>query len=80
MSWAEYDDACTGCRPIVIDLGMKPLPDDHPTMVAIMAVWEKTDLPTRRAWHAVTCTNSRKPTDMALIRPLVAKMREAMNP
>lgn len=78
MSWTEYDDACTGCRPVLIDPFAKPLPDDHPAMVAVLAVWDATDLPTRQAWHAVTCTNSRTPEHMALVRPLLANMQRAL--
>jgi hypothetical protein len=67
-----FSDDCPGCRPAAVDTRTgQALPDDHPLMQKILRAWGRTTLEQRQAWHAVTCLNSRKPTDMELAKQFV---------
>jgi hypothetical protein len=78
MSWEEFDDNCPGCRPAILDLETgKALPEEHPLMVKMAGVWATTSLAERRAWHRVTCLNSRDNLDLLLAENLVARFKAA---
>jgi hypothetical protein len=68
----KYSDNCPGCKPAFLDLETgRPLPDDHPTMLKIMAIWETTSRAQREAFHRVMCLNSRDPVDLVVVKGLV---------
>jgi hypothetical protein len=75
MSLQKYDDNCPGCRPAIMDLKTKQvLPDDHPLMVKMLAIWEKTSIGERRAYHRVMCLNSRDAIDLFIVNGVVRKL------
>lgn len=79
MSMEKHDDNCPGCQPALVDLRTKrPLPPDSPEMQAVNRVWAQTNLIERRAWHAVTCQNSRSPSDLRLAEGIAKRMQEAL--
>lgn len=76
MSLRKFEPECPGCLPAIIDVKTgKVCPDDHPFMRPVIALWNEQDLPTRKAWHAVTCRNSRRPEDLRLVQPFVDKIQ-----
>jgi len=80
MSLQQFDDDCPGCKPAVLDPKTNEvLPDDHPVMVAIFAVWETTTPEERKAFHDVCCLNSQQPHDMALMQGLVLRIQLAIH-
>lgn len=79
MSAETYEDDCPGCLPAIVDLETStPLADDHPAVLAMMAIWDKTTISQRQAFHRVTCNNSRDNKDLAVIQHLSAKLQQAM--
>ena len=76
MSLQRFDDSCPGCRPALLDLqtGL-PLPDDHPAMLKVVALWATTTRAEREAFHHITCLNSRDPVDLALVSPLMGRIQ-----
>lgn len=75
MSKTKYEDGCTGCEPAGIDTRTgEKLPPEHPASVGMMVAWAQTNRRTRKAWHAVTCLNSRRPGDLRIM----AAFRDAM--
>jgi hypothetical protein len=54
------------------------VPDTDPMMVAILKVWDKTTLEERRAYHRVTCQNSRDCTDMEIFMGLSERINAAV--
>jgi hypothetical protein len=69
MSMQAFDDECPGCRPA--------LPADDEMMILLDQYWdtEVTD-EQKRAYHAVCCCDSRLPTDMALVQPILYRMEQ----
>jgi hypothetical protein len=81
VSRKQHDDRCPGCRPALMNIRTQTvLPGDHPEMRAVNAVWEGTSLAERKAWHAVTCTNSRSREDLALAGGVAERMKRALAP
>jgi hypothetical protein len=79
MSRHEYSDDCPDCRPIVIDPRTgKSVPDDHPVIVAVMKMWNSSNLKQRKAYHAVTCNNSQDPKDIALLETMMMRVGHAL--
>ena len=75
MPWSHFSDDCPGCRPGMMDTQTgQVLPDDHPLMRHVLEVWSKTTLKERRAWHAVTCQNSRTKEDLKLARRIMKRI------
>ncbi len=75
MSVEEYKEGCPGCKPILLDLEtMKPLPDDHPIMVAAMEVWKDSTFEERKAFHDVMCNNSRTSENLRVAEGLTKRM------
>lgn len=61
----EYDDTCPGCQPVLVDpTTMKRLPDDDPSVVAIMKIWAILSLEEKKAFFRVTVKNSRAREDL----------------
>lgn len=79
MSLKVFDDNCPGCKPVILDKDtLKPFPADSPPMVAINRVWAKTTLEEREAFHKFTCLNSRAPSVMGLVLPLIQRMEDEL--
>lgn len=79
MSRKEFSDDCQGCRPCLIDFKtMKPLPLDHPVMLAVYRVWNNASLEEKRAFHDFTCNNSREPDVVKAISHLQSRMEFAI--
>lgn len=67
MSFEQYEEECSGCRPVVLDVKtLKALPPEHPIMQAVNSVWEQTTRAEREAFHRVTCQNSRDASDVSI--------------
>jgi len=78
MSHEVYNDNCRGCKPAFMDLKTgRVLPDDHPTMIKVMAIWETTSRAQREAYHRVMCLNSRDPVDVIMVQALVDRFTNA---
>ena len=76
MSRRKYEPECRGCLPVIIDLKTGEVhPDDHPFMRPIIELWNQQNEATRKAWHAVTCLNSKRPEDLRLVQPFVARVQ-----
>lgn len=69
-------EGCRGCRPVVFDptTGKIALAPTAKAFIAFMATTPET----RKAWHRVTCLNSRDPNDMALAKELVDAIGKEM--
>ncbi len=77
MSWEECQENCPGCRPALLDITTgKTFSDDHPIMIAVNQAWSEMPEEVKRAWHAVTCTNSRKQEDLNLCQRFIARTQE----
>jgi hypothetical protein len=47
----EFCDSCPGCRPAMMSLDGKRVPDDDPMMIKVMSIWEnETSYAQRRAY------------------------------
>jgi len=79
MSLQKHDDDCPGCRPALVNTKTgQPYPANSPQMIAVMKVWNQTNLIERQAWHRVTCQNSRSPSDLRLAGSIAEKVKEAL--
>jgi hypothetical protein len=75
MSWEKFDDDCEGCRPVILDIDTRrPLPDDHPAMQKIRAIWATTSFQQREAFHNVMCLNSRDPLELTLVKQITDQL------
>lgn len=73
----RYDPSCAGCRPVLLDAATgEKLADDHPFMVAALAVFEAAPLEDRAAFRAVTVDNSRRPADLERFQRMTACIAE----
>jgi hypothetical protein len=80
MSKEEFDDDCHECRPVILRPGtLKPEPGDSPMMKIVNRVWEETGLPERKAFHSVTCLNSRTSEDLEHVRALSDRIAVALD-
>lgn len=76
MSRHEYSPDCPGCRPVVIDPSTGCiLPEDSAAMRIVNTIWDRASEMDKRAWHAVTCLNSRAPLDLALSQAFVRQIQ-----
>jgi hypothetical protein len=79
VSKHSFDENCPGCKPVLIDATtMKPLPKDHPGMVAINRIWDECSLEEKEAFHKVTCLNNRSPSVMKLAVGLMDRFNKLM--
>jgi hypothetical protein len=79
MSFEQYDEECSGCRPVVIDTKTsKALPPEHPIMQSVNSVWAQTTRAEREAFHRVTCQNSRDASDISLIQKISATIQASL--
>jgi len=74
----HFDDKCAGCRPAMVDVNTGlPLADDSPEMTIVNSLWAETTLDERRAWHRVTCQNSRKRRDVRFAKAFADRVAQA---
>jgi hypothetical protein len=79
MSWKQFEEDCSGCRPVLIDTqtGQVSAPDS-PEQKIIDDLWGATTKPERVAWHAVTCLNSRAPEHLTLMQGFAQRIQEGL--
>jgi hypothetical protein len=53
------------------------MPDDSPQMIAVNLVWAQTTIIEHKAFHRVTCQNSRAPHDLRLVKRISVKIKAA---
>jgi hypothetical protein len=79
MSNFKSDDhnpeGCPGCRPAVFNPDNGVI-DEHMTTLA-GKVFDASTPETRRAWHRVTCLNSRDLIDVNLAKSMVVALQRA---
>jgi hypothetical protein len=69
MSREQFDDACAGCRPTMVDVKTGNVyADDSAEMVIVNRLWRETTLEERQAWHRVMCQSSRAIEDAKLAK------------
>lgn len=68
-------EGCSGCRPAVFDPDTGVI-DEALTAIA-GRIYDATTPETRRAWHRVTCLNSRDFIDVNLAKSMVAALQKA---
>jgi hypothetical protein len=73
MSHFRSDDhnpeGCPGCRPVVFDPQTGKVIDE--VTVVAGKVFDAATPEQRKAWHRVTCRNSRDPIDVTLAKAIV---------
>lgn len=75
----EFCDSCPGCRPALMSLDGRRVPDDDPMMIAIMRIWDnETSYAQRRAYIEVTLKNSRKSRDLELCNQIMHKIQQVL--
>jgi hypothetical protein len=80
VSREQFSDDCPGCRPAFIDLSGNATPSEQRKVQTMLdTVWASTTIHERRAWHAVTCLNSRDQLDLTLCHGLTQKFQRAMD-
>lgn len=79
MSIERFDDECPGCRPAMVDVktGLS-FADDSIEMKTVNRLWGETSLQERRAWHRVTCQNSRALVDVQYARSFADRLEAAL--
>jgi hypothetical protein len=78
MSRERFEENCEGCKPVIIDMQGHRLPIDSPPVQALRKLFETQPLAVKRAWHAITCRNSRKAKDLKRIEPFQRAMEETL--
>lgn len=80
MSRDLFNDDCTGCRPMLFDMGTgKALTNDDPVMRAINRIWDGLTRSEKEAFHRFCCLNSRAPDDL-LVVGMIKRKFEKMGP
>jgi hypothetical protein len=65
VSRHDFDPNCPDCRPAILDINTgRPLPQNHPTMVAVNALWDDLPFEDQEALHRIWVKNSRDPADL----------------
>lgn len=67
---------CRMCRPTVFDPSTGKV-EPKLTMMA-EEVWRASGPEEKRAWHRVTCLNSRAPVDMMLAQGIARRLQEKL--
>ena len=79
MSKETYDDACSGCRPAIVDVKTgKIMPQDSPVMQIVNQLFKKLTPEERQAWHSFTCKNSRDPKVLEHVGRFTGQMEAAL--
>ena len=77
----QYDENCEGCQPAMCDaITQKPLPDNHPNVIAIRTAFkEKCSDTQRRGWHKVVMGQSDNIIDKGLFEQACEIMLDALH-
>lgn len=67
---------CPGCRPVVFDPNTGAMNED--LTAAAGRVFDKATPEAKRAWHRVTCLNSRDLIDVNLAKGIVDALQKGM--
>jgi hypothetical protein len=79
MSMKRFDDECPGCRPAMVNVDTGRLyPDDSVEMIAVNRLWAQTTSEERKAWHRVTCQNSRSLVDLSVAKAFADRIEAAL--
>lgn len=79
MSCESFDPACPGCRPAMMASDGKKLPDDHPAMKVVLALWDVAPRPEQEACWRVWVKNSRSDDDMRLANEFFKKVQAKLD-
>jgi len=75
----EYDENCEGCQPAMMDIKTgEVLPNDHPSMVIVLAHFKTLSLADRRAWHRVCVQSSQNEKDLDIARKISFDIAQAL--
>lgn len=75
MSVEQFDNTCTGCKPVVIEPATGvAFGEDTPIGKAMESAWETLSLDERQAFHRVCCLHSRDETDLNVCTKLTKQM------
>lgn len=75
----EFCDSCPGCRPALVTIDGRQMPDDDPKMVIINEIWDnQTTYAQRRAFIEVTLKNSNNFRDLKLCEEVMQKIQKAL--
>ncbi len=78
MSRVRFDDECPGCRPAMVDVQTGLVfADDSIEMTIVNHLWSETTIEERRAWHHVTCQNSRSLVDVQIAKRFANRVEGA---
>lgn len=77
----QYDENCEGCQPCMVDtITQKPLPNDHPNVIALRKAFKEQCTDTqRRGWHKVVMGQSQDPIDKGLFEQASQIMLDALH-
>lgn len=79
MSHDRFDDECSGCRPMMLDVQTRrPLADDSIEMKIVNRLWNETSVEERLAWHRFTCLNSRTVEDLLFCKAFSDRIQAAL--
>lgn len=79
MSREHFDDECSGCRPAIVDAKTgKVMAADSPIMQRVDAVWGAASVMEKKAYHRITCLNSRAADDLTRVASLVNRIKRAV--
>lgn len=68
-------EGCAGCRPAVFNPETGSV--DEPLTLIAEKIYDAATPETRRAWHRVTCLNSRDLIDVNLAKSMVIALQRA---
>jgi hypothetical protein len=69
-------EGCPGCRPVVFDQKTGKV-EERVTAIA-GEVFDSASPESRKAWHRVTCQNSRDPIDLTLAKMIADGIQRRM--
>lgn len=79
MSRHAFDPLCPDCRPALLDTETgETLPNDHPIMLAVNAVWDASSREDQEAFHRVTVHNGRNASDLERLAGLQQRIEAAL--
>lgn len=74
----RFDDDCPGCRPAMMNVKTgRMFADDSIEMMTVNRLWGETTLEERKAWHRVTCQNSRSLVDLQFSKTFADRLEAA---
>ncbi|HSX22866.1 MAG TPA: hypothetical protein VLE97_08855 [Gaiellaceae bacterium] len=79
MPLHRFDDECPGCRPAMMNIKTRQLyADDSIEMITVNRLWAQTTVEERKAWHRVTCKNSRSLVDLSVAQAFADRIEAAL--